>query len=77
MAFADDAQNKADELKGAAKQKAGEVTGDRHLQAEGFVEKTAAKVKQAASDAAESVRDAAEALRDKVSNDNDGDSNKK
>ena len=76
MAFADDAHNKADELKGAAKQKAGEVTGDRQLQAEGFVEKTAAKVKQAASDAAETVRDAADALRDKISND-DGDTSKK
>lgn len=52
-----DIQNKAEELKGAAKEKLGDVTNNRSLQAEGAAEKAKAKVKQTAEDIKDHVKD--------------------
>lgn len=56
-------RNKADELKGAAKEKFGDVTDNEDLQTEGAWEKNKAQAKQAAHDAKESVKDAAERVK--------------
>jgi uncharacterized protein YjbJ (UPF0337 family) len=45
-----DFQNKAEELKGSAKEAFGDVTDNEDLQAEGAAEKQKAEVKQAAED---------------------------
>jgi uncharacterized protein YjbJ (UPF0337 family) len=58
-------RNKAEELKGAAKEKFGEVTDNNKLQAEGAFEKTEARAKQAAHDAKEHIKDAADDVQDK------------
>jgi uncharacterized protein YjbJ (UPF0337 family) len=60
MSFDDKAENKAQELKGTAKERWGGATGDRDLQAEGAAEKSESRVKQAGEhlkDAAHSVKD--------------------
>lgn len=54
MGFDDKLQNKADELKGEAKERYGDATGDESTQAEGKVEKAKANLKQAG----EKVKDA-------------------
>ncbi len=51
-----DIHNKADELKGAAKEKFGDATDNESLQAEGAAEKAAAKAKQAAEDVTDDVK---------------------
>lgn len=43
-------RNKAEELKGAAKEKVGDVTDNESLQAEGAAEKADAKAKQMVED---------------------------
>ena len=53
-----DIQNKAEELKGAAKEKFGDATDNESLQAEGALEKNEAKAKQVAEDAKDAVKDA-------------------
>lgn len=54
MATDDKAQNKADELKGQAKEKLGQATGNEQWQAEGKAEQTKSNLKQAG----EKVKDA-------------------
>ena len=54
MGLEDKARNKADELKGQAKEKAGQATGDENLEAEGRADQAVADVKQAG----EKVKDA-------------------
>ena len=54
MATADKARTKAEELKGRAKEKTGEVTGDDKLRAEGKADQAGADLKQAG----EKVKDA-------------------
>ncbi len=54
MGIADKASNKAEELKGKAKEVVGNVTGDDELKAEGKAEQKKADVKQAG----ENVKDA-------------------
>jgi uncharacterized protein YjbJ (UPF0337 family) len=56
-------RNKADELKGHAKEKFGDLTDNKDLQAEGAFEKTQAQAKQAAHDAKERIKDAADDVR--------------
>ena len=46
-------EDKLNQAKGALKENAGKLTGDKKLEAEGAVENTAAKVKDAAHDVAE------------------------
>jgi uncharacterized protein YjbJ (UPF0337 family) len=61
MSLGDKAGNKADELKGTAKERTGAATGDRDLEAEGTAERGEAKTKQAGEhikDAAKNVKDA-------------------
>lgn len=57
-------RNKAEELKGQAKEKFGDLTDNQDLQAEGAFEKAQAQVKQAAHDAKEHIKDAADDVRD-------------
>jgi uncharacterized protein YjbJ (UPF0337 family) len=54
MGLGDKARNKAEELKGTAKEKIGKATDDEELAAEGTVERVKGNVKQAA----EKVKDA-------------------
>jgi uncharacterized protein YjbJ (UPF0337 family) len=65
VSFADKAEHKAEELKGAAKEKVGDLTDNERLQAEGAAERDAAKIKQAGDD----VRDAARHAKDAVTPD--------
>ena len=54
MGNEDKLRNKGEEFGGAAKEKVGQATGDRDLQAEGKADQTKANVKQAG----EKVKDA-------------------
>jgi len=54
MGFDDKLGNKAEELKGEAKERYGDATGDEDTQAEGQVDQTKANLKQAG----EKVKDA-------------------
>lgn len=54
MGFDDKLENKAEELKGEAKERAGGATGDESTQAEGKMDKSKADLKQAG----EKVKDA-------------------
>ena len=47
MALGDKASNKAEELKGGAKETAGKVTGDKDLEAEGKSDQVKGNLKQA------------------------------
>ncbi|MFC4996877.1 CsbD family protein [Dactylosporangium cerinum] len=61
MSFTDKVEHKAEELKGAAKEKFGDATDNERLQAEGAAERAAAKAKQAGDhvkDAGADVKDA-------------------
>ena len=48
----------ADDLKGRAKEAAGDVTGDRDLKNEGKVDRASGTVKDKVGDAADSIKDA-------------------
>jgi uncharacterized protein YjbJ (UPF0337 family) len=54
MATVDKAKNKAQEVKGHAKEAAGKITNDKSLEAEGKVDRAAGNLKQAG----EKVKDA-------------------
>jgi uncharacterized protein YjbJ (UPF0337 family) len=61
MSFADKVEHKAEEVKGAAKEKWGDATDNEDLQAEGAGERTIAEGKQVGDhlkDAGEDVKDA-------------------
>lgn len=64
--FADQAQNKADELGGRAKDAVGNLTGDDSLQADGKVDQATANVKQAAGKAGDALGDIAGNTADAV-----------
>ena len=59
MSLANKAKNKGEELKGQAKEQAGEATGDEDLQAEGEVDEARGNLKQAG----EKVKDAFKSWR--------------
>jgi len=63
MSFGDKAEHKAEEVKGAAKEKYGDATDNERLQAEGRTEKDAAHLKQAG----DQVKDAAHEAKDAIS----------
>ncbi len=65
MALEDKAADKAEELKGKAKQGVGDLTDDDQLQAEGQVDEGSGKLKQAG----EHVKDAAQKAKDAVTGD--------
>jgi len=52
-----DIENKAEELKGAAKEKFGDATDNESLQAEGAGEEAKANVKQAGENVKDAVKD--------------------
>jgi uncharacterized protein YjbJ (UPF0337 family) len=54
MSDSDKVQNKAEEIKGGAKEKVGKATGDEHTENEGKRDQTKANLKQAG----EKVKDA-------------------
>ena len=60
MGFDDKAENKADDLKGRAKEAAGSVTGDDELKNEGRADQAESSVKQAG----EKVKDAVDDVKD-------------
>jgi uncharacterized protein YjbJ (UPF0337 family) len=62
----EDIRNKAEEIKGSAKETLGDVTDNEDLQAEGAAEKAKAKAKQTLENAKENVEGAAELAKDKV-----------
>jgi uncharacterized protein YjbJ (UPF0337 family) len=62
MSFADKVEHKAEELKGAAKEKIGDATDNERLQAEGAVERDAAKIKQAGDHVRDAARDTKDAF---------------
>ena len=59
-------EEKLNQAKGAVKENAGKLTGDKQLQAEGAVENTVAKVKDAATNVADDVKKAADDVKDVV-----------
>ena len=59
MSDTDKAKNKAQELKGKAKEAAGKTVGNERLEAEGKADQTTADVKQAG----EKVKDAGKSLK--------------
>jgi uncharacterized protein YjbJ (UPF0337 family) len=58
-------QHKGEEMRGRAKEAAGDLTGDEDLQREGKVDKTSASIKDKVSDAADSIKDAVSSDDDK------------
>lgn len=73
-------EDKLNQVKGAVKENAGKLTGDKKLEVEGVVENTAAKVKDVAEDfkkTAEDVKDAVEGaisgLKNALSDNDDND----
>jgi uncharacterized protein YjbJ (UPF0337 family) len=50
--------DKADKMKGHVKEAAGDLTGDKDLEREGKVERTAGNIKEKAGEAVDKVKDA-------------------
>lgn len=63
MGITDRMGDKAEELKGATKEKIGEVSGDRSMQAEGMAEKLKGKGGQAVEDIKDTARSTREDAR--------------
>ena len=61
-------EDKLNQAKGALKENAGKLTGDKELEAEGAVENTVAKVKDAANDIADDVKKAADGAINGIKN---------
>ncbi|HEO6343452.1 TPA: CsbD family protein [Streptococcus agalactiae] len=59
-------KSKLDQAKGGAKEGFGKITGDKELEAKGFVEKTIAKGKELADDAKDAVEEAVDAVKEKL-----------
>ena len=59
-------EDKLNQAKGALKENAGKLTDDKQMEAEGVVENTVAKVKDAANDIADDVKKAADDAKDAV-----------
>ncbi|AHC26218.1 MULTISPECIES: CsbD family protein [Actinomycetes] len=66
MGIADNAKNKAEDLKGQAKEKVGSATGNSDLESEGQVDQAVAAVKDHLTNAADKVKDGVEAVKDKL-----------
>ncbi|GEE03772.1 hypothetical protein nbrc107696_42180 [Gordonia spumicola] len=66
MGLADDAQNKADDLKGRAKEATGAAIGDDDLKAEGQADQGLAAVREKATEVADKVKDGIDAVKDKL-----------
>jgi uncharacterized protein YjbJ (UPF0337 family) len=59
----DKVRNKTEELSGRAKEKAGELTDDERLEAEGRDEQTEARLKQAGEHVKDTARDVRDAFK--------------
>ncbi|VTT01790.1 CsbD family protein [Streptococcus dysgalactiae] len=59
-------KEKVEQASGSLKEGAGKLTGDKELEAKGFVEKTIAKGKELADDAKEVVEGAVDAVKEKL-----------
>ena len=59
-------EDKLNQAKGALKENAGKLTGDKQLEAEGIIENTVAKVKDAANTVAEDIKKTADDAKDAV-----------
>lgn len=57
---------KLDQVKGSVKEGAGKLTGDKELEAKGFMEKTLAKGKELADDAKEIAEGAVDSIKEKM-----------
>ncbi|ORM38001.1 CsbD family protein [Williamsia sp. 1135] len=66
MGLADDAKNKAEELKGRGKEAAGSATDNKDLKAEGQGDQASANVKQKVTDAADAVKNKTNDVKDKL-----------
>lgn len=62
-------EDKLNQAKGALKENVGKLTGDKKLESEGAVEKTTAKVKDAAKDVKDAVDGALDGLKNSVNTD--------
>lgn len=59
-------EDKLNQVKGALKENAGKLTGDKQLEAEGTIENTVAKVKDVANTVAEDIKKTADDAKDAV-----------
>ena len=59
-------EDKLNQAKGALKENAGKLTGDKQLEAEGTIENTVAKVKDVANTVAEDIKKTADDAKDTV-----------
>lgn len=59
-------EDKLNQAKGALKENAGKLTGDKQLEAEGVIENTVAKVKDVANTVAEDIKKTADDAKDAV-----------
>ena len=60
----DEIKGKAEQIKGAAKEKIGQVTGDEELEAEGTVDRATGKVREKVGEAKDKVKRAVDELKD-------------
>ncbi|MCF8590103.1 CsbD family protein [Gordonia liuliyuniae] len=67
MGIADDAQNKADDLKGRAKEAAGAATNDDDLRQEGQADQGLAGAREKITEAADKVKGGIDSVKDKLS----------
>ncbi|ADG76941.1 CsbD family protein OS=Tsukamurella paurometabola (strain ATCC 8368 / DSM / CCUG 35730 / CIP 100753 / JCM 10117 / KCTC 9821 / NBRC 16120 / NCIMB 702349/ NCTC 13040) OX=521096 GN=Tpau_0295 PE=3 SV=1 [Tsukamurella paurometabola] len=67
MSISDDAQNKAEDLKGRAKEAAGAVSGNEDLKTEGKADQVEAQIKDKVADVADAVKSGVDAVKDKLS----------
>jgi uncharacterized protein YjbJ (UPF0337 family) len=61
-----DISNKAEQLKGHAKEAAGDLTDDDRLKAEGKADRTSGKAKEGLDRAKDKVEDAVDSVKDKI-----------
>ncbi|MCF8571485.1 CsbD family protein [Gordonia sp. HY002] len=67
MGIADDAQNKADDLKGRAKEAAGAATNNDDLKNEGQADQGLAGAREKVTEAADKAKDGIDSLKNKLS----------
>lgn len=66
MGIAENAKNKAQDLKGQAKEAFGGATNNSDLESEGQADQAIAAVKDAVADAADKVQEGVEAVKNKL-----------
>ena len=62
-------EDKLNQVKGALKENAGKLTGDKQLEAEGTVEKTTAKVKDVVNDVKDAIEGTLEGVKNTIDQD--------